>query len=109
MHGALAVHYANYCQSYTYQVAPKTQIMFYFFVFGQNGSSEQYVLKISSILLKFPLYIHVSNSNKYKISIQRVPTLCAFWDLEKPVLHEIRVSGTELGPLLTQKSPLARA
>ena len=31
--------------------------------------------------------------------------LRAFWDLEKNVLHEIRVSGTIGGPLLTQKSP----
>ena len=28
--------------------------------------------------------------------IQRVPTLLAFWDLEKTLLHEIRVSGTVL-------------
>ena len=37
--------------------------------------------------------------------IQRVPALRAFWDLEKTVLHEIRVSGTVGGPLLTRKSP----
>ena len=30
---------------------------------------------------------------------------CLTWDLEKTVLHEIRVSGTVVGPLLTQKSP----
>ena len=40
--------------------------------------------------------------------VQRVPALRAFWDLEKTVLHEILVSGTVGGPLLTQKSPLAR-
>ena len=28
--------------------------------------------------------------------LQRVPALRAFWDLEKTVLHEIRVSGTVL-------------
>ena len=28
--------------------------------------------------------------------IHRVPALRAFWDLEKNVLHEIRVSGTVL-------------
>ena len=28
--------------------------------------------------------------------IQRVPALCAFWDLEKTVLHETYVSGTVL-------------
>ena len=26
--------------------------------------------------------------------VQRVPALSRFWDLEKTVLHEIRVSGT---------------
>ena len=40
--------------------------------------------------------------------IQRVPTLRTFWDLEKNVLHEIRVSGTVGGPLVTQKSPTCR-
>jgi hypothetical protein len=33
--------------------------------------------------------------------VQRVPALRAFWDLEKTVLHEIRVSGTVGSPLLT--------
>ena len=28
--------------------------------------------------------------------VQRVPALCAFWDLEKTVLDEFRVSGTVL-------------
>ena len=28
------------------------------------------------------------------LALQRVPTLRAFWDLEKTVLHEIPVSGT---------------
>ena len=37
--------------------------------------------------------------------LQRVPALRAFWDLEKTVLHEIRVSGTVVNPLLTRKSP----
>ena len=40
-----------------------------------------------------------------KFQVQRVPTLRAFWDLEKTVLHEIRISGTVVSPLLTQKSP----
>ena len=39
------------------------------------------------------------------LMVQRVPALPAFWDLEKTVLHEICVSGTVGGPLLTQKSP----
>ena len=34
-----------------------------------------------------------------------LPALRAFWDLEKTVLHEIRVSGTVVSPLLTRKSP----
>ena len=38
-------------------------------------------------------------------ALQRVPALRAFWDLEKTVLHEIRVSGTVVGPLLLRKSP----
>ena len=39
------------------------------------------------------------------IQLQRVPALRAFWDLEKTVLHEIRVSGTVVSPLLMWKSP----
>ena len=38
--------------------------------------------------------------------LQRVPALRAFWDLEKTVLHEIRVSGTVLWSLLTLIPPL---
>jgi hypothetical protein len=37
--------------------------------------------------------------------IQRVPALRTFWDLEKTVLHEIRVSGTVLHSPTTAKSP----
>ena len=33
------------------------------------------------------------------------PPIRGFWDLKKPELHEIRVSGTVGGPLLTRKSP----
>ena len=40
-----------------------------------------------------------------KFYAQRVPALRAFWDLGKTVLHEIRVSGTVVGPLLTRKFP----
>ena len=32
----------------------------------------------------------------WSFKLQRVPALRAFWDLEKTVLHEIRVSGTVL-------------
>ena len=37
--------------------------------------------------------------------IQRVPALRAFWDLEKTVLHEIRVSGTVLWSPTNANSP----
>ena len=37
--------------------------------------------------------------------LQRVPALSAIWALEKSVLHEIRVSRTDLGHLLAQKTP----
>ena len=37
--------------------------------------------------------------------LQRVPALRAFWDLEKTVLHEIRVSGTVLWSLTNANSP----
>ena len=37
--------------------------------------------------------------------LQRVPTLRAFWDLEKTVLHEIRVSGTVLWSSTNVKIP----
>ena len=36
---------------------------------------------------------------------QKVPALRSFWDLEQTVLHENRVSGAVVSPLLTQKSP----
>ena len=44
-------------------------------------------------------------SNFFMNQLSSVPTLRAFWDLEKTVLHEIRVSGTAGGHLLTWKSP----
>ena len=37
--------------------------------------------------------------------IQKVPTLRAFWDLEKTTLHEIRVSGTVQWSPNNAKSP----
>ena len=37
--------------------------------------------------------------------LQRVPALRGFWDLEKNVLHEIRVSGTVLQSPTTAKIP----
>ena len=42
------------------------------------------------------------------LHIQRVPALCAFWDLEKTVLHEIRVSGTVLWSPTNANPPLTR-
>ena len=47
---------------------------------------------------KLSLYIQIPN-------ITEGLALHAFWNLEKTVLHEICVSGTVGGPLLTQKSP----
>ena len=41
----------------------------------------------------------------HKSYIQRVPTLREFWDLEKTVLHEIRVSGTVLWSPTNANSP----
>ena len=37
--------------------------------------------------------------------VQRVPALRGFWDLEKTVLHEIRVSGTVLWSPTNANSP----
>ena len=44
-------------------------------------------------------------SSKKIDGMQRVPTLLAFWDLEKTVLHEIRASGTVLWSPTNAKSP----
>ena len=41
----------------------------------------------------------------YFITVQRVPALRVFWDLEKNVLHEIRVSGTVLWSPTNANSP----
>ena len=59
-----------------------------------------------SLTISYHVYFLVA-TGKYSsiVDIQRVPALRAFWDLEKTVLHEIRVSGTVLSPLLTQKFP----
>ena len=40
------------------------------------------------------------------VTLQRVPTLRAFWDLEKTVLHEICVSVT-VGPYQRENPPIA--
>ena len=39
------------------------------------------------------------------LALQRVPTLRAFWDLEKTVLYETRVSGTVLWSPTNANSP----
>ena len=56
------------------------------------------------------IFVKFSDTPKFRqldsnLQVQRVPALRAFWDLEKTVLHEIRVSGTVVSPLLMQKSP----
>ena len=48
--------------------------------------------------LHFPVSIFDKN-----LTVQRVPTLRGFWDLEKTALREILISGTVGGPLLTKK------
>ena len=57
--------------------------------------SYQYQLRLVTV----HFFTHIS-------MIQRVPTLRAFWDLEKTVLHEKRVIGLYCGPLLTLIPPL---
>ena len=44
--------------------------------------------------------MHLTFLLNTNVIVQRVAALCAFWDLEKTVLHEINVSGTVVGPLL---------
>ena len=63
-------------------------------------ASSIYKIQVSNFYLLF-----ISFVLKTWQSIQWVPALRAFWDLEKTVLHEIRVSGTVVNPLLARKSP----
>ena len=56
----------------------------------------QAAMQQNTISLKNPKR---NNINRLQI-VQRVPALRAFWDLEKTVLHQIRVSGTVVSPLL---------
>ena len=46
-----------------------------------------------------------SLGHSYNSAVQRVPALRVFWDLEKTVLHEIRVSGTVLWSPTNANSP----
>ena len=60
---------------------------------------------------KFMVYVEtVKESRKYwnfhfDLQLQRVPALRVFWDLEKTVLHETRVSGTVLWSPTNANSP----
>ena len=56
-----------------------------FFFPSQKQTLLMYICDTFTNSLNFVIYF-----------LQRVPTLCAFWDMEKTVLHEIRVSGTVL-------------
>ena len=47
----------------------------------------------------------IKQSNSLLKRLQKVPALRAFWDLEKTVLHEIRVSGTVLWSPTNANSP----
>ena len=68
-----------------------------------NHTCSRTILK-GYILGAYPFW----SNNLISMDIQRVPALRAFWDLEKTVLHGIRVSGTVGGPLLTRKSQYCR-
>ena len=50
----------------------------------------------------FTTFIVMTESGRL---VQRVPALRVFWDLEKTVLHEIRVSGTVLWSPTNANSP----
>ena len=47
----------------------------------------------------------ISLLDSLKTVVQRVPALRVFWDLEKTVLHETRVSGTVLWSPTNTNSP----
>ena len=47
----------------------------------------------------------LSLNKKIQKELQRVPALRVFWDSEKTVLHETRVSGTVLWSLTNANSP----
>ena len=49
--------------------------------------------------------VHARTVAEAYTDIQRVPALHAFWDLEKTVLNEIRVSGTVVNPPTNVKIP----
>ena len=69
------------------------------------------ILTLIELTCYITLLFHSSAAVKEKLigvrqnAIQRVPALRAFWDLEKSVLHEIRVSGTVLWSPTNANSP----
>ena len=86
------------------------------------STKSNFLTQFKSTYLRGPRYSmpHISRSyfflcilnslfffEKYltSIHIQRVPALRAFWDLEKTVLNEIHVSGTELWSPTNANSP----
>ena len=58
-------------------------------------------------LLYIYIFIRRMDSLSCTTDYRRSPALCAFWDLEKTMLHEIPVSGALLILLQFWKSPLA--
>ena len=52
-----------------------------------------------------PLFPLVPRIGLMTFIVQRVPALRVFWDLEKTVLHEIRVSGAVLWSPTNANSP----
>ena len=55
--------------------------------------------------LKLQLYFLFIIYHKFAITVQMVPALRSFWDLEKTVLHETSVSGTVLWSPTNANSP----
>ena len=61
-------------------------------------SSTNMPISLKAVAVKDP-------SSCMASQLQRVPALCAFWDLEKTVLHEICTSGTVLWSPTNTNSP----
>ena len=70
---------------------------------------EQTVLKNLSTTKWGLIFFNLTRYRKvfliFSSYVQRVPALRAFWDLEKTVLHENRVSGTVLWSPTNTNSP----
>ena len=56
-------------------------------------------------MLKMAIFFKLIVEIKKKTYVQRVHALRVFWDLEKTVLHETRVSGTVLWSPTNANSP----